>query len=342
MLEKSASRVRGLILPFDGVWPQLGDEPDVTATASILGKVTAGRGLVARDQSVIRADGHYVRIGNDFHIGSRGTVHIAHDVYPTHIGDRVTAGRNAVIHACDVGPDCVFEDHVVILDGSTVGDRVLIEAGSIVFPRSKLDSGFIYAGMPAKPVRPVASRELSERAASIRSHDENKDAERSPPIEKKAFVADTAQVTLPAEMGANASVFFGCRLIGAKGRIEIGENSNIQDNTVIDAGDGTVVIGANTTFGHNVDAEACRVGDNALIGIGARLAKGTVVDDDTMLAAGSHTLPGQHLEGGWLWAGRPSKPHSRLDDRRRKDMAAIVHHYCNYAAAYRTAQAAGG
>ncbi|SCB36485.1 gamma carbonic anhydrase family protein [Rhizobium hainanense] len=342
MPENYANSVHGLILPFDGVWPQFGDGAVVHACASVLGKVTSGREMTVCERGVIRADGHYVRIGDDFFLGTRGTVHIAHDLYPTHIGDRVTAGCNSVIHACTVGSDCVFEDNVVILDGSTVGSGVMIEKDSIVFPRSVLEDGLLYAGMPAKPVRPIEKAELAERAASLRSAGKaagvSREKVRQEQRADSPFLAQTADVHAPVDMAPNSSIFFGCRLTVTSGRIDIGRNSNIQDNTIIDAGDALVRIGEGTTFGHNVTTEACTVGKNALIGIGSRLAMGTVVEDDVMLAAGSHTLPGQHLESGWLWAGRPSRPLSRLHPERRGAMRSIIDHYCRYAQAYGQAQ----
>ena len=81
-----------------------------------------------------------------------------------------------------------------------------------------------------------------------------------------------------------------------------------------------------------------RIGARALIGIGAVVAAGTIVEDEAMLAAGATTLPGQILESGWLWGGRPARPLSRLDDAKRGLMRTIVGHYCGYAAAYARAQ----
>ena len=68
-----------------------------------------------------------------------------------------------------LGSDIVVEDNAVILDGSVVADGVVIEANSIVFPRSTLEAGKLYAGMPAKPVRDLRPGEIEERAARIRA-----------------------------------------------------------------------------------------------------------------------------------------------------------------------------
>ena len=117
-----------------------------------------------------------------------------------------------------------------------------------------------------------------------------------------AFIAKTARLSGLVELQDRASVFFGCDLDAGDFRIVIGERTNIQDNTRIRCEAGETVIGRDTTLGHNVRLASCRIGERALIGIGAVVAAGTVVEDEVMLAAGATTLPGQTLESGWLWA----------------------------------------
>ncbi len=153
-----------------------------------------------------------------------------------------------------------------------------------------------------------------------------------------AFIARTARLSGRVELQDRSSVFFGCDFDAGEFRIVIGERTNIQDNTRIHCEAGETVIGRDTTLGHNVRLASCRIGERALIGIGAVLAPGTIVEDEVMLAAGAATLPGQTLESGWLWAGRPARPLSRLDDAKRGVMQTIVGHYCGYAEAYAQAQ----
>ena len=121
----------------------------------MLGRVTVGRNAWLGALSVMRADGHFVRVGDDFHLGARSTLHINHEIFPCIVGDRVSVGRNACVHACTVGSDVVVGDEVVILDGATVDDNVVLEPGATVFPNKTVPGGFVYAGSPAKPVRPL-------------------------------------------------------------------------------------------------------------------------------------------------------------------------------------------
>jgi len=332
-----------LLLPFDGIAPHFGEGVRfLGAGASVLGRVEAGAHAIIAGGAVIRGDGHFVRIGDGFFIGEMGTVHIAQGIYPAIIGNRVTVGRNAVVHACTVGGDCVIGDNAVILDGSIVEDGVLIEADSTVFPKSKLGGGFAYAGAPAKPVRALVAGELEERAKRLRQAPASAafPAQCGANVKAagKAFIARTARLSGTIQLKNGSSVFFGCYFDAGDYAIVIGENTNIQDNTQIICGTEGTAIGRDTTLGHNVRLASCCIGERALIGIGCVVASGTIVEDDVMLAAGAVTLPGQKLESGWLWGGLPARPLSRLDDARRSLMRMIVEHYCGYADAYRLAQ----
>ena len=322
-----------LILPFAGVTPSFASEPRHAGPRSaVLGRATLGANAWLGEDSVVRADGEAVRIGDDVHLGYRATVHIVHETTPAIIGNNVTVGANSIVHACTIGDNCVIEDNVTVLDDAVVADDVLIEAGSTVFPRKTLASGWIYAGSPAKPVRALAPGELAERAASTRAA---RGSERPlPPAAQdfgdRVFVAATAQRAGRLSFAPGSSLFFSCVADAGTGTIVVDENTNVQDNTLLRAGRGEIAIGRDTTVGHNVRMGAARIGANALVGIGAILAEGTWVQDDVLLAAGATTEPGQVLESGWMWGGRPAKPMSRLDDARRTMMARNIGTYCEY------------
>ena len=335
-----------LILPFDGVLPIFSARPVWCGRAStVIGTVAIGAQAWLGDDTVIRGDGESVTIGDRFWLGDRSTVHIATDTYATTIGDRVTVGRNACVHACTVGSDVVIGDDVIVLDGSVVGDGVVIEPGATVFPRSNLESGHVYAGSPAKPVRAIAVEDIADRAERLREAAATAPAapEVEPPdVEDSVFVARTARLSGRIMLGAGSNVLFSCSLSAEVGPIVLGADSNIQDNSVIRTRGEGVVIGRDTTVGHNVRMADCRIGARALIGIGCVLAPGTVVADDVMLAGGATTDPGQLLESGHLWGGRPARILGPLDADKRKMMARIVEGYGNLGRIYRQAQVAEG
>ncbi|WP_430911450.1 gamma carbonic anhydrase family protein [Methylobacterium sp. sgz302541] len=320
-----------LILPYEGELPQFASRPVWCGRRStVIGAASLGAQAWLGDDSVIRADGQTVTLGDRFWLGHRSTVHIATFTHGTTVGDRVSVGRNAVVHACTVGSDVVIEDDAVILDGATLGDCLVLEAGSTVFPRATLPSGFVYAGSPAKPVRPITLAEVEERAERLReaAGDGIPDTPaEAPEVEDTVYVARTARLRGRIGLGDGATVLFSCVLDADVGPIVIGASTNIQDNSVVRSRGEGVVIGRDTTIGHNVRMADCRIGARSLIGIGCVIAPGTVIADDVMLAAGASTDPGQLLESGHLWGGRPARILSRLDDDKRRMMARIVEGY---------------
>ena len=331
------------ILPYAGIIPNFAAPPSADYGAAVLGRATIGRNAKLGASSVIRADGHFVRVGDDFFLARRATVHIAHDVYPTVIGDRVTVGVNAVVHACTVGNGVVVGNNAVILDGSVVGDNLVIEAGSIVFPRSQLAGGKLYAGMPARPVRDLRDGEAEEEAARLRlpveAGSQSASASRDSPIHESAFVAGTAKLSGRVDAAENTSVWFGCELAANGGEITIGRNTNIQDNSWIHCRPGRrFAIGPDSTIGHNVTLGDCTIGARSLIGIGAFVANGTIVEDDVFLAAGGETTEDQVLESGYLWGRRPAVKMAPLDQAKRDLIKLTIEHYCGYARAFAAAQ----
>ena len=335
-----------LILPFAETLPIFGGEPVFAGSRSaVLGRATIGAGAWLGEDSVVRADGDFVRIGTNIHLGRRATVHIVHETTPAIIGDDVTVGANSIVHACTVGDRCVIDDDVTILDDAMVADDVLIEAGSTVFPRKRLEAGWVYAGSPAKPVRRLEHHDLATRARAIRARQTSEGWMSEGPgngqevdFSDAVFISRTARTAGRLVCAPGSSLFFSCVANAGTGSIFIDANTNVQDNTIIRAGSGQTTIGRDTTIGHNVRMGAVRIGAKALVGIGSVLADGTWVQDDVLLAAGSTTEPGQVLETGWMWGGRPARRMSTLDEPRRDGMAANIVTYCTYSQVFRRLQ----
>jgi carbonic anhydrase/acetyltransferase-like protein (isoleucine patch superfamily) len=333
------------LLPYGGTAPEIAGPPRHAAAGhALVGRIMLGRDAWLGAGVVIRADGHFMRGGDDLHMGRGSTVHIAHDVYPALIGHRVTVGANAVVHACTVHDDCVVEEDCVVLDGSVVESGSVIEAGSVVFSRGQLPGGWLYAGRPAKPVRELQPGELAARRDALRArneaaaHDWAAGVSAGGVFDPTAFVANTALLRGPIRAAEKSSIWYGCRLDSTGGEIAIGERSNVQDNSVLTTGRGAIRIGVDTTIGHNVELASCTIGDRCLIGIGSRVAPGTVAEDDIFLAAGAATTPGQVLASGFLWGGQPARQLTVLDKRKKALVLETIITYCDYAAELKRAQ----
>ncbi len=338
------------LLAYGGVSPRFAAPPvHAGPGAAVLGRVTLGRNAWLGARTVIRADGHDVQVGDDFHLGARSTLHIAHEVFPCIVGDRVTVGENACVHACTVGSDVFIDDGTVILDGAAVADNVVFEPGSTVFPGKKIEGGFVYAGSPARPVRPLAPGEVAERRETLGRARTDDGCERTPghriatnsQVDGSVFIASTASVRGRLVAAPSSSIWFSNDFDAGAATITLGSRTNVQDNTVIRCATAQgVTIGQDTTVGHNVTIHDCVIGNGALIGIGSIVARGTIVQDRVLLAASARTEPGQILEAGWLYAGSPARKLAPLDRGKQAMIDMIIGHYCQYAADFKAAESA--
>jgi carbonic anhydrase/acetyltransferase-like protein (isoleucine patch superfamily) len=131
----------------------------------------------------------------------------------------------------------------------------------------------------------------------------------TPEISKTAFIAPTASIIGDVKIGAGSGVWYNCVLRGDMNEIRIGENSNVQDGTIIHVaslGQGTY-IGSRVSIGHLALIHACTIEDDAMIGMQATVMDGAVVEAGSLVAAGSLVPPGKRVLKGQMWAGTPAK-----------------------------------
>jgi len=317
------------------------------AVATVCGRVRIGAGAQLGPSSVIRGDGHEIHIGDDFFLGERSTVHVAHEELPTTIGAGVTIGANAVLRSCRIGDRCVIEDNVVIQDGAQVGAGAALERGALVPAGAMLDGGFLYRGNPAAAVRALESGEMSLLRGRVRNAPLSESATLPPPAARSngaverpgGFVALTAQVEGRLEMARDASIWFGARVDGGHHGIRLGEGSILQDNCSAYAMSSPLQIGEGVTIGHNVSLQDCQIGSHSMIGMSSFVAAGTVVQGDVILVAASVTLPRQVLHGGWVWGGRPARALCPMTSDYRRLVETSARVYQDYVSGFRQSMA---
>lgn len=304
--------------------PEFAAAPRRTAgTATVCGHVTIGAQAQLGPGSVVRGDSAEVRIGDDFFLGERATVHVGAGAAPTVIGTGVTVGANAVLRSCHVGDRCVLEHNAVVLDGATLEPGLALEKGALVPAGTVLAGGFLYRGNPARAVRALESGELLLLRGRVRHSPLSDGAGEALALDPRrralwpGFVALTAQVEGRLDMAPGASIWFGARVDGGHHGIAMGSGSSLQDNCQAYAMSSALQIGNGVTIGHNTGLQDCRIGDHCLIGAAAFVAAGTVIEGDVLLAPGSVTLPRQVLHAGWCWGGRPARALMPMGDEAR-------------------------
>jgi carbonic anhydrase/acetyltransferase-like protein (isoleucine patch superfamily) len=132
---------------------------------------------------------------------------------------------------------------------------------------------------------------------------------KAPVIGEGAFVAETAVVLGDVELGAGASVWYGAVVRGDVFPIRIGARTNVQDNAVVHVtgGKSSTTIGDDVTVGHGAIVHGCKVGDACLVGMGAILLDGAVIEPSCIIAAGALVTPGTRIRARSLVMGRPGK-----------------------------------
>lgn len=152
--------------------------------------------------------------------------------------------------------------------------------------------------------------------------------EESPDIADSAWVADSAQVMGAVTLRDNASVWFGAIVRGDTERITIGENSNVQDGTVIHADHGYPVdIADNVTVGHQVMLHGCTIGEGSLIGIQAVVLNGAKIGKHCLVGAGALVTEGKEFPDGSMIIGAPAKVARMLTPEQIEGMKRSAMHY---------------
>jgi carbonic anhydrase/acetyltransferase-like protein (isoleucine patch superfamily) len=138
--------------------PVLGQGVYLAKTAVVLGDVTLGDASSVWYGAVLRGDINKIVVGHHTNIQDNSVLHNA-DNFPCIVGNWVTVGHSAVVHACTIGDECLIGMGAVILDGAEIGEQSIIGARALVTQGTKIPPGSMVMGSPAKVVRPLTPEE---------------------------------------------------------------------------------------------------------------------------------------------------------------------------------------
>lgn len=156
----------GLILPYQGILPRWEEDCFIAANATLTGDVQMGHHCSVWFNAVIRGDANSIRIGNYTNIQDAAIVHGSFREVPTLIGSGVSIGHQAMIHGCTIEDDVLIGMGAIVLDHALVKKGCLVGAGSVVTEKSVLESGWLYAGIPAKKIKEI---DPSRKEAMLRT-----------------------------------------------------------------------------------------------------------------------------------------------------------------------------
>ncbi|MDY0905240.1 gamma carbonic anhydrase family protein [Pedobacter sp. CFBP9032] len=148
-----------LILPVKDKYPKIGIENFIAENATIVGDVVLGNNCSVWFNAVIRGDVNAITIGNETNIQDGAVIHATYLKAATHIGNRVSVGHNAIVHGCTVQDNVLIGMGAIVMDHAIVEQYCIIAAGSVVLENTICESGYLYAGTPAKKIKPITEEQ---------------------------------------------------------------------------------------------------------------------------------------------------------------------------------------
>jgi carbonic anhydrase/acetyltransferase-like protein (isoleucine patch superfamily) len=144
--------------------PQIHPSAYVASGAIVLGAVQLGANASVWHGAVLRADINRIEIGEGSNVQDGTILHLSDD-YGVNIGRYVTIGHAAMLHACEIGDECMIGMQATILDGAVIGAQSIVGAGALVTKGTLIPPGSLVLGSPAQVVRPLTATARSQLKA---------------------------------------------------------------------------------------------------------------------------------------------------------------------------------
>lgn len=148
-----------VILPVKDKSPIWGNDCFIAENCTIVGDVVMGDNCSVWFNAVIRGDVHYIKIGNNTNIQDGAVIHATYLKAPTNIGNSVSIGHNALVHGCTLHDHTLVGMGAIVMDHAVVNEFVIIAAGAVVLENTICESGYLYAGIPAKKIKPLTDEQ---------------------------------------------------------------------------------------------------------------------------------------------------------------------------------------
>jgi gamma-carbonic anhydrase len=156
-----------LIKSLNNKTPVIGKNCFLAETATLIGNVEVGDNCSVWFNAIIRGDVHYIKIGNNTNIQDNAVIHATYKKSPTNIGDNVTIAHGAIVHGCTLHNNVMIGMNAVVLDDAVVESNSIIAAGSVVTKGTNVESGWVYAGIPAKKIKEISPEMLENEINRI-------------------------------------------------------------------------------------------------------------------------------------------------------------------------------
>jgi len=146
---------------FEGIAPEIHSSAFIAGSADLIGRVKIGENASIWYNTTLRGDINEIVIGPKSNIQDNAVVHLADD-YGAYIGELVTVGHSAIIHACTIKDEVLIGMGACILDGAVIGERSIIGAHALVTGGMEIPPGSLVFGSPAKVVKPLDKQQQAD------------------------------------------------------------------------------------------------------------------------------------------------------------------------------------
>lgn len=156
-----------IIKSLNGHTPKIGNNCYLADNAVVVGDVEIGDDCSVWFGAVLRGDVHYIRIGNKVNIQDNATIHATYQKFPTNIGNNVSIAHNAVIHGCTIQDNVLIGMGAIVLDNAVIESNSIVAAGSVVTKNTRVESGWVYGGIPAQKIKELGPELLKGEVERI-------------------------------------------------------------------------------------------------------------------------------------------------------------------------------
>jgi carbonic anhydrase/acetyltransferase-like protein (isoleucine patch superfamily) len=147
------------IISYQGKTPKIGNNVYIAPGARLIGDVTLGDNCCVLYNAVIRADLAPIVIGKCSNIQDNVSIHLS-STQGVSVGDYVTVGHNAILHACTIEDDCTVGMGAIVMDGTLIRKHSIVGAGALVPPSKEYPEASLLVGSPARIVRSLTEDEI--------------------------------------------------------------------------------------------------------------------------------------------------------------------------------------
>lgn len=149
------------ILPVKDKYPVIEENSFIAPNCTIVGDVTIGAHCSVWFNAVVRGDVNYIKIGDYSNIQDNVTIHGTYEKNGTDVGNYVNIGHNAIVHGCVIDDYVLIGMGAIVMDKAHIQSNVIIAAGAVVLENMVCESGFLYAGVPSKKIKPLTEEQLN-------------------------------------------------------------------------------------------------------------------------------------------------------------------------------------